>query len=120
MIRKVNLADALATFDELWQPRIVGEVNDCYVKVVKLKGEFVWHQHQQEDEMFLVLKGRLTMKLRDGDVEVGEGELSIIPRGVEHMPVADEETHVMLFEPKTTINTGNVRGDRTVADPEWI
>jgi mannose-6-phosphate isomerase-like protein (cupin superfamily) len=120
MIAKVCLAEKFESFDECWSPKIVGEVNDSHVKLVKLAGEFVWHHHEREDELFLVLKGRLRMRLRDREVEVNEGELIIVPRGVEHLPVADKETHVLLFEPKSTVNTGNVQGERTVADPERI
>lgn len=112
-MRKVNLAEALASFSEHWQPRIVGELNGQHVKVVKLHGEFVWHHHEHEDELFLVLQGSLRMQLRDGEVLLREGELFIVPRGVEHRPVADEETHVLLFEPAGTLNTGNVRNERT-------
>lgn len=112
-MQKVNLADALASFSEPWQPRIVGELNGQHVKVVKLQGEFVWHHHEAEDELFLVLKGLLTMQLRDGDVVLREGELFIVPRGVEHRPVAHEEAHILLFEPAGTLNTGNVRNERT-------
>jgi mannose-6-phosphate isomerase-like protein (cupin superfamily) len=116
----VNLAEKLAQFSDRWSPKIVGEVNDAQVKLVKLEGEFVWHQHQQEDEMFLVLKGRLRLRLRDRDLWVGPGEFVIVPRGVEHLPVAEEETHVLLFEPRTTLNTGNVVNERTVAVLEKI
>src|SRR5215211_4739173 len=112
----VNLAEKLSRFDDYWSPRIAGEVNDAYVKLVKVKGEFVWHHHEQEDELFLVVKGTLVVKLRDRDLTVREGEFVIIPRGVEHKPVADEEAHVLLLEPKATLNTGNVRGERTVED----
>ena len=112
-MKKVNLADALASFSEPWQPRIVGELNGQHVKVVKLAGEFIWHQHDHEDELFLVLRGELTMRLRDGDVVIREGEFFIVPRGVEHLPVAEEEVHVLLFEPATTVNTGNLRNERT-------
>lgn len=117
MLDKVNLADKFALFSEHWSPRIAGQVNDCHVKLVKLKGEFVWHHHEHEDELFLVVKGRLTMRLRDGDVTVSPGEFIVVPRGVEHCPVADEETHVLLFEPAATLNTGNVRSERTVERP---
>jgi mannose-6-phosphate isomerase-like protein (cupin superfamily) len=110
----VNLAEKLAQFGEYWKPKIVGEVNDSYVKLVKFAGEFVWHHHDGEDEMFLVLQGRLRMRLRGEDVVVGPGEFIIIPRGVEHQPVAESETHVLLFEPKSTLNTGNVVNERTV------
>lgn len=118
-IEKVNLADKLGLFAEYWSPKIVGEINDSYVKLVKLKGEFVWHSHEKEDEMFLVVKGKLVIKLRDRDIKLSEGEFFIVPRGIEHMPVADEEVHVLLLEPKTTLNTGNLRNERTV-DAEWI
>src|SRR5215210_8406338 len=97
-MRKVNIKQSLDSFTDMWSPKIVGEVNDSYVKLVKFEGEFVWHHHEQEDEMFLVVKGRMLMRLRDGDITVDEGEFIIIPHGVEHMPVAlDDETHVLLF-----------------------
>lgn len=112
-MRKVNLAEALATFDEHWQPRIVGELNGQHVKVVKLQGEFVWHHHEHEDELFLVIKGAMTMELRDGNIELNEGDFFVVPRGVEHRPVAHEEAHVLLFEPAGTLNTGNVVNERT-------
>jgi mannose-6-phosphate isomerase-like protein (cupin superfamily) len=114
-VRKVNLGEMFGRFHEQWSPKVVGEVNDSQVKLVKLKGEFVWHHHEREDELFLVVKGRLTIKLRDKDVVLGPGEFAIIPHGVEHLPVAEEETHVLLFEPNSTLNTGNLRNDRTVA-----
>ena len=117
---KVSLAEKLGSFQDYWSPRIVGEVNDSFVKLVKLKGEFVWHHHEAEDELFLVIKGTLLMKLRDGDVRIEEGEFIIIPRGVEHMPVAADEVHVLLLEPKSTLNTGNVVSERTVADLDRI
>ena len=113
LMQKVNLADALSSFSEPWQPRIVGELNGQHVKVVKLLGEFVWHHHESEDELFLVLRGELTMQLRDGDITLREGELFIVPRGIEHRPVAHDEVHVLLFEPASTLNTGNVRNERT-------
>lgn len=119
-IEKVNLAQKYSRFDPYWSPKIVGEVNDSYVKLVKFKGEFVWHHHEGEDELFLVVKGRFTMKLLGRDIEVGEGEFVIIPRGVEHMPVAEEECHVLLLEPKTTLNTGNISNERTLNDLERI
>jgi mannose-6-phosphate isomerase-like protein (cupin superfamily) len=103
----VNLAEKLASFDELFSPRIVGYYNDNKLIVGKLKGEFVWHSHPDTDDFFLVLKGRLTIQLRDGDVELGPGELYVVPRGVEHCPKADEETHVLLIEPKGTPNVGD-------------
>jgi mannose-6-phosphate isomerase-like protein (cupin superfamily) len=110
---KVNLAAKLSTFAEQWQPRIVGELNGQQVKVVKLQGEFVWHHHEQEDELFLVLKGAMTIELRHRAIHLGEGEFFIVPRGVEHRPVASEEAHVLLFEPASTLNTGNVVSERT-------
>ncbi len=114
MIEKVNLADRLATFDETWVPKVVGQLNDQYVKVVKFVGDYVWHHHQHEDELFLVLKGAIRIELRDGAVDLAEGEFAIIPRGVEHRPVADELAEVLLFEPASTRNTGNVDHDYTI------
>jgi len=114
-IEKVNIAQKFTMFNEYWVPYIVGELNDSYVKVDKLKGQFVWHRHDAEDELFLVTKGKLVIKLRDKDVSLDEGEFVIIPKGVEHMPVADNETHVVLIEPKSTLNTGDVKDERTIA-----
>ena len=114
IMEKINLAQKLSSFDERWSPRIVGDVNDVQVKLAKLEGEFVWHHHEAEDELFLVVTGRLTMRFRDRDEILGPGELIIVPRGVEHQPVADEGTAVLLVEPRTTLNTGNVRNERTV------
>jgi len=119
-MQAVNLRSKLAGFSEFWSPKIVGEVNDSYVKLVKFTGEFVWHHHEREDEMFLVLQGQMRMRFRDREVMVGPGEFIIVPRGVEHMPVAETETHVMLFEPKSTLNTGNVVNERTVANLERL
>jgi mannose-6-phosphate isomerase-like protein (cupin superfamily) len=119
-LEKVNLAEKFSKFTDYYNPRIVGELNDSHVKVVKLKGEFVWHHHENEDELFLVVKGELRMCLRDGDVVIGPGEFFIVPRGVEHMPVADEETDIVLIEPKSTLNTGNVRNEKTVERLESI
>jgi len=119
-MEKVNLNEKFSKFTECWSPKIVGELNDSYVKVVKLKGEFVWHQHEKEDELFLVVKGRLRMRLRDREVMIGEGEFFIVPKGTEHLPVAEEEVHVVLLEPKSTLNTGNVRNERTVEELERI
>jgi mannose-6-phosphate isomerase-like protein (cupin superfamily) len=115
----INIAQKLSLFDEYWSPRIVGELNDAYVKLVKLKGEFVWHQHDQEDEMFLVVKGNLLIRLRDREISLREGEFAIIPKGIEHCPVALEEVHVILLEPKATVNTGTVQNERTV-QAKWI
>jgi mannose-6-phosphate isomerase-like protein (cupin superfamily) len=118
-MEKVNLAQKLTLFNEHWNPKIVGELNDSYVKVVKVKGEFVWHHHEEEDELFFVLNGRLLIQFRDRDVWLDEGEFLVVPRGVEHKPVAPEEVHIMLLEPKTVVNTGNVRNEKT-AELEWI
>jgi mannose-6-phosphate isomerase-like protein (cupin superfamily) len=115
----INLARKFSLFAEQWSPRIVGELNDSYVKLAKVQGEFVWHHHDHEDELFLVVKGRLLMQLRDGDRWVEEGELIIIPRGVEHRPVAPDECYILLLEPKSTRNTGNVENERTV-EAQWI
>lgn len=114
----LNLADALGRFHDHWHPRIVGRVNDTEVKLAKLKGEFIWHAHEKEDEMFLVLKGRLLMQFRDRDEWVGEGEMIIVPRGVEHRPKAPEEVHLLLVEPAGTVNTGGEQSERTVEATE--
>lgn len=119
-MEKVNIKEKLSFFSEHWQPKIAGELNGQYVKLVKFLGEFVWHHHNAEDEMFFVVKGRFKMEFRDKDVWIEEGEFIIVPRGVEHRPVAEEEVHVMLFEPATTLNTGNVENERTVAELEKI
>jgi mannose-6-phosphate isomerase-like protein (cupin superfamily) len=110
----VNLAEKFGLFSEAWRPRVVAELNGQQVKLAKLRGEFVWHHHADEDELFLVVRGRLRIQFRDGEVAIGEGELVVVPRGVEHRPIADEEAHVLLFEPASTLNTGNVTSDRTV------
>jgi mannose-6-phosphate isomerase-like protein (cupin superfamily) len=107
MLEKVNLAEKLGSFDEVFSPRIVGYYNDTKIQVAKSKGEFVWHAHQDTDDLFLVLKGSLTVELRDGAVELEEGELLVVPRGVEHRPVAEEEAHVLLLELRGTPNTGD-------------
>ncbi len=119
-MEKVNLTEKLSSFTDYWSPKIVGELNGQQVRLVKLKGEFVWHHHDHEDELFLVLKGQLTMRLRNRDVVLNEGEFFIVPRGVEHLPIALEEVHVLLFEPAATLNTGNVQSDRTVAVLEQV
>ena len=111
---KINLEEKLSLFHEYWSPRIIGEVNESYVKLAKLKGDFLWHTHENEDEMFYVIKGALTIKFKEKDVNLHEGECILIPKGIEHMPVAKEEVHVMLIEPKTTLNTGNVINERTI------
>jgi mannose-6-phosphate isomerase-like protein (cupin superfamily) len=120
LIEKVNIAEKLSLFTEYWKPKIIGELNDSYIKAVKLKDAFVWHDHQDEDELFFVVKGRMLLMLRDGDLSLSPGEFAIVPRGVEHCPVADEETHVLLLEPKSTVNTGEVRNERTVAQLERL
>ena len=124
-MEKVNLVQKLSLFADHYSPKIVGEVNDSYVKLVKLKGEFVWHHHEHEDEMFLVVKGCLFMGLQDEtgaqrEIAIRPGEFIIVPKGVEHKPRADEETHIMLLEPKTTLNTGNIHSERTVEQLDRI
>jgi mannose-6-phosphate isomerase-like protein (cupin superfamily) len=119
-MEKVNLRDKLDLFQEHWSPKIVGELNGQQVKLVKFRGPFVWHHHDHEDELFLVVKGRFRMEFRDRDLWLEEGEFLIVPRGVEHRPVADEEAHVLLFEPASTLNTGNVRNERTREQLETI
>ena len=119
-VDKVNLAEKLARFSERWQPKVVGELNGQQVKLVKFLGPFVWHHHEREDELFYVVKGRFRMEFRDRTVEVAAGEFIIVPHGVEHRPVADAEAEVLLFEPASTLNTGNVRNERTVDAPERI
>jgi mannose-6-phosphate isomerase-like protein (cupin superfamily) len=119
-MKKVHLSQKLSQIDELWSPKVVADLNGQQVKLVKVKGEFIWHHHDDEDELFLVLRGRLKMELRDGDVWLEEGEFLVVPRGVEHRPVAEEEVHLLLFEPATTLNTGNIRNELTVARPERI
>ena len=120
MIEKVNLSEKFGLFAEHWSPKIAGEVNDSYVKLVKFRGDFVWHKHEEEDEMFFVVKGEITIRLRDGDVRLGEGEFAIIPKGVEHKPFAEEEAHVLLFEPKTVLNTGDVVNEMTRPELERV
>lgn len=117
---KINLKEKLELFSAHWQPKIVGELNGQYVKLVKFQGPFVWHEHDDEDEMFLVVRGRFRMEFRDRDVWLEEGEFIIVPHGVEHRPVADAEAHVLLFEPASTVNTGNTKSQMTVKDPERI
>ncbi len=117
---KVDLTEKFSLFNEHWQPRIVGELNGQYIKLAKLKGEFLWHCHENEDEMFMVIKGRLTIRLREQDIDLEEGQFFIIPRGVEHLPVAEEEVQVMLFEPQSVINTGDKQTERTLEELERI
>lgn len=115
-MEKVNLAHKFSLFSDYWNPRIAGELNGQYVKLVKFKDEFVWHHHENEDEMFLVVKGRMVMRLRDQEIVLEEGEFLIVPRGVEHQPVAEQEVQVLLFEPAETLNTGNIQNERTVKE----
>jgi mannose-6-phosphate isomerase-like protein (cupin superfamily) len=119
-MEKVNLAEKFALFSDPWHPRIIAALNGQHVKLARLDGEFVWHKHDAEDELFFVVAGRLRMELRDRAVMLGAGELIVVPRGVEHRPVAEVETLVMLFEPASTLNTGDARDARTVDAPEWI
>jgi mannose-6-phosphate isomerase-like protein (cupin superfamily) len=117
---KINLQQKFSLFNDQWKPKIVGELNGQMVKLVKFLGPFVWHHHDNEDEMFLVIKGRFRMEFRDRHEWIEEGEFIIVPRGIEHRPVADQEAHVLLFEPATTLNTGNVQNERTVAKLDRI
>ena len=119
-MEKINLKEKFSLFDEYWTPKIVGELNGQYVKLAKVKGEMVWHKHDEEDELFLIIKGSLTIKLREKDVELNEGDVFIVPKGVEHLPVAKDEVHLLLFEPKSTAHTGNVKSHLTKDKIEWI
>jgi mannose-6-phosphate isomerase-like protein (cupin superfamily) len=116
----INLKEKFSRFSDYTNPRVIGEINDMHVKAVKLKGDFIWHHHDVEDELFLVVKGTLRMKFRDHEAIVREGEFVIVPKGVEHCPAADEEVHIVLIEPKSTLNTGNIVNERTVAQLERI
>ncbi|HEY3929681.1 MAG TPA: cupin domain-containing protein [Candidatus Koribacter sp.] len=124
MITKVSVGAKLSLFNEFYSPKIIGEVNDLYVKVAKLQGEFMWHHHENEDELFYVVKGALRMRVREDGKEneflIMPGEFIVIPRGIDHLPSADEETHIMLLEPKSTLNTGNLKNERTVKDLDRI
>ena len=119
-MERVNLEEKLSQFDEHWSPKIVGELNGQHVKLAKVLGEFVWHHHEHEDEMFYVVKGELTLKFRDRDVVLKAGEFCVVPRGVEHKPVAEKEVHLMLFEPASTLNTGNITSDLTKENLERL
>jgi mannose-6-phosphate isomerase-like protein (cupin superfamily) len=119
-MEKVNLTQKLSLFDEYWSPKIVGELNGQVVKIAKVKGEFLWHHHEAEDEFFMVIKGQMVIKLPDQDVSLEAGEFFVVPRGVRHKPVAEEEAHILMFEPEATLNTGNVQGERTIGKPETI
>lgn len=116
----INLKEKLSLIPDFWQPRLVGELNGQHVKLAKVRGEFIWHHHQNEDELFLVLEGELRLEFRDGYVTLGPGEMYIVPRGVEHRPVAREEAHILMFEPASTLNTGNIRDKRTVKKLERL
>jgi mannose-6-phosphate isomerase-like protein (cupin superfamily) len=117
---KVNIQEKFSLFNEYWNPKIAGELNDSYIKLAKLKGEFQWHYHENEDELFLVVKGKLLLKLRDKDIYLNEGEFFVVEKGVEHLPIAEEEAHVIFIEPKSTLNTGNLQSERTVSNLEII
>ncbi len=119
MIEKISLAEAFGRIDDCWHPRVVAALNGQHVKLARLEGEFVWHRHDDEDELFLVVEGRLRIELREGAVELGAGELAVVPRGVEHRPVAEGEAKVLLFEPASTVNTGTAGGERT-RDADWL
>ena len=119
-MKKINLQEKLSFFKEHWTPKIIGELNGQQVKLAKLKGEFIWHSHENEDELFMILKGTLKMEFRDKTVELNEGEILIVPKGVEHRPIAEEEVHVMLFEPAATKHTGNVIHELTKQNLDWI
>lgn len=119
-MHKINLSQKFSQFSELWSPKIVGELNDSYIKLAKLQGEFDWHHHENEDELFLVVKGQLLIKFRDSEIVLDEGELMVIPKGVDHLPVATDEVHVILIEPKSTLNTGNVITEKTQQALETI
>lgn len=119
-IEKKNLSEKFKLINEYWHPGIVGEVNDNYVKLAKVKGEFDWHHHENEDELFMVIKGKLIIKLKEKNIELGEGEFTVIPKGIEHKPVAEEEVHLLMIEPKSTLNTGNIKNEKTVEKLDWI
>ena len=119
-MEKINLSEKLGLFPDYWKPRVIGELNGQHLKLAKFKGEFIWHCHESEDELFLVLNGTLAILLRDRTVHLEPGELFIVPKGVEHKPVAESEAQVLLLEPASTVNTGDVRNQRTVESPEYI
>ncbi|MCH2609772.1 MAG: cupin domain-containing protein [Pirellulales bacterium] len=119
-LQKINIGDKLSSFSEHWSPKVVAELNGQHIKVVKLLGEFDWHFHEHEDELFWVIKGHLEVHLRDDVIKLNAGEMCVIPRGTDHKPIAHQECHVVLFEPAGTLNTGNLTNDRTVADPDTI
>ena len=116
----INFEEKLGKFSEQWSPRIIAQMNDYHFKIVKVQGEFVWHDHPETDEVFMVLKGRLEIQFRDGRVILREGEMFVVPKGLEHRPVAEEECHILLVEPAGTINTGDIVNERTAANDAWI
>ena len=116
----INLAEKFSVLEKHWDPRIIAQLNDYHFNIAKIKGEFVWHSHPETDEMFLVVEGRMSIHLRDGTIDLGAGEMCVIPRGVEHKPAAGEECHILMMEPAGTLNTGDAGGDRTVDEPAWI
>jgi mannose-6-phosphate isomerase-like protein (cupin superfamily) len=116
----INIEQKLAKFSEQWSPKIIAQMNDYHFKIAKLQGEFIWHDHPETDEVFLVLKGQLEIQLRDGNIVLSEGEMFVVPKGVEHKPIAQHECHIMLVEPAGTLNTGDVVNERTAANDVWI
>lgn len=116
----INLAEKFGKFTEHWSPKVIGQVNDLHIKIAKIKGEFVWHSHDDTDELFMVNRGRLTIRYRDGEASLGPGDIHVVPKGVEHLPVAEEECEIIMIEPAGTLNTGDAGGERTVEDPPWI
>ncbi len=119
-IQAINLANKLSLFDEYWSPRIIAQMNDYHIKLAKIQGEFIWHSHPDTDEVFIVIKGEMRIEFRDFHTKLSEGELCVVPRGVEHKPVAKDECQIMLIEPTGTVNTGNAAGERTKAEENWI
>ena len=119
-VQPINLSEKLAKFSEQWSPKIIAQMNDYHFKIAKIEGEFIWHEHPDTDEVFIVLKGQLEIELRDGNVVLEEGELFVVPKGVEHKPVAKQECHILLIEPAGTLNTGDVVNERTAASDVWI
>ena len=119
-IEGINLEEKFSQFDELWSPRIIAQMNDYHFKLTKIQGEFIWHSHPETDEVFVVLKGSMRIEFRDSTTVLNEGELCVVPRGVEHKPVAEHECHIMLVEPAGTINTGDAGGERTITEGTWL
>jgi mannose-6-phosphate isomerase-like protein (cupin superfamily) len=119
-MKKINLNEKFRLFNELWTPKIVGELNEQYVKLAKVKGEFIWHKHDKEDELFLVIKGSLTIRLKDVDIRLKKGEFFIVPKGIKHKPLAEQEAHILVFEPKSTQHTGDIKSELTVDEFDWI